>query len=140
MISSPNTLHLKVLMPEGIALDRTVRKVVAEGVSGSFGVLPRHIDFVEPLVPGILSALPAADEAGSELDDEVFVAIDEGLLVKCGRDVLVSVRNAAVGTELGALEQTVRDRFRRVDEREHAMRSALARLEADVVRRFMEVQ
>jgi hypothetical protein len=38
------------------------------------------------------------------------------------------------------LEQTVRERFERVDEREHAMRTALAKLEADVVRRFIENQ
>jgi F-type H+-transporting ATPase subunit epsilon len=126
-------MQLSVLLPERVVLERPARKIVAEGESGSFGLLPRHIDFTESLVPGILSFVDA------DSDEEVFLAVDEGVLVKCGREVLVSVRNAVLGPELGTLEQTVRERFQRVTEHERAMRSALAKLEADVVRRFLEI-
>lgn len=128
-----STMQLSVFLPERIALEQAVKKIVAEGESGSFGILPRHVDYVEALVPGIMSLVGVDDE-------EQFVAIDEGVLVKCGPEVLVSVRDAVIGTELGTLEQTVRERFRQVDDREHAIRSALARLEADVVRRFIEIE
>lgn len=132
MTEPATSMTLRVLLPERVILEREVRKVVAEGEQGSFGLLPRHIDFVAPLVPGILSF-----EAGGE---EMFMAVDEGVLVKCGQEVLVSVRDAVVGPELGVLEATVRDRFQRVDERERAMRSALAKLESEVVRRFIEME
>ena len=127
-------MTLRVLLPEKVVLECEVTKVVAEGTNGSFGLLPRHVDYVEPLVPGILSFVPADDE------DEVFAAVDEGLLVKCGSEVLVSVRNAVVGPELGNLEETVRSRFEHVDEREKAMRTALAKLEAEVVHRFIDME
>lgn len=127
-------MTLRVLLPEKVVLERDVQKVVAEGENGSFGLLPRHVDYVEPLVPGILSFLPV------DGDDEVFVAVDEGALVKCGVEVLASVRNAVVGPELGSLEETVRNRFQRVDERERAMRTALAKLESEVLRRFVEME
>jgi F-type H+-transporting ATPase subunit epsilon len=127
-------MTLRVLLPEKVVLEREVTKVVAEGENGSFGLLPRHVDYVEPLVPGILSFVPIGEE------DEVFAAVDEGVLVKCGSEVLVSVRNAAVGPELGHLEATVRDRFHRVDEREQAMRTALAKLESEVVHRFIDME
>jgi F-type H+-transporting ATPase subunit epsilon len=130
----PTTLTLRVLLPEKVVLEREVQKVVAEGENGSFGLLPRHVDYVEPLVPGILSFVPADGE------DERFAAVDEGVLVKCGSEVLVSVRNAVVGPELGRLEETVRSRFERVDEREQAMRTALAKLESEVVHRFVDVE
>ena len=130
----PTTLTLRVLLPEKVVLEREVQKVVAEGENGSFGLLPRHVDYVEPLVPGILSFVPADGE------DERFAAVDEGVLVKCGSEVLVSVRNAVVGPELGRLEETVRSRFDRVDEREQAMRTALAKLESEVVHRFVDVE
>lgn len=133
MSTPPATMLLHVLRPERVVLERTVQKVVAEGRSGSFGLLPRHIDFVEPLVPGILTYVEPAGAEG-------FVAVDEGVLVKCGTEVLVSVRDAVVGDALGTLEDTVRRRFQRVDEHERAMRSALAKLEADVVRRFIEIE
>ena len=140
MTDNRATMRLQVFMPEHIVLDCAARKVVAEGASGSFGILPRHIDFVEPLVPGILAVVSGASPGPESDADERFVAVDEGVLVKCGRSVFVSVRNAVVGAELGALEQTVRDQFRRIDTREQAMRSALAKLEADVVRRFIEME
>lgn len=130
----PLAMTLRVLLPEKVVLEREVQKVVADGENGSFGLLPRHVDYVEPLVPGILSFVPVNDE------DEVFVAVDEGVLVKCGAEVLVSVRNAVVGPELGSLEETVRDRFERVDKREQAMRTALAKLESEVVHRFIDVE
>ena len=141
-------MTLKVLLPEKVLLSRAVRKVVAEGGGGSFGLLPRHIDFVEPLVPGILSFVEAGDldaeavetEARGAGAREVFMAVDEGVLVKCGSEVLVSVRNAVIGPELGTLEATVRDRFQRVDEFEGAMRTALAKLEAEVMRRFVDLE
>ena len=141
-------MTLKVLLPEKVLLSRAVRKVVAEGAGGSFGLLPRHVDFVEPLVPGILSFVEAGDleaeavetEARSAGATEIFMAVDEGVLVKCGSEVLVSVRNAVIGPELGTLEATVRDQFQRVDAFEGAMRTALAKLEAEVMRRFVDLE
>ena len=128
-----NAIALKILVPEKVLLDRLVRKVVAEGRSGSFGLLPRHADFVELLVPGILAFTPVE----SDEETEVFAAVDEGVLVKCGPEVRVSVRHAVVGPDLGSLEATVRERFQRIDDREEAMRTALAKLESEVVRSFI---
>jgi len=130
-----DSMMLQVLMPEQVLLRRAVRKVVAEGRSGSFGLLPRHVDFVEVLVPGILTFVPV--DAGD--GEEVFVAVDDGLLVKCGSCVRVSVRNAVVGLALGELEATVRDRFEQIDAREETMRTALAKLESEVIRSFIDL-
>ena len=124
-------MTLKILLPERVVLHEPVDKVVAEGANGAFGLLPRHIDFVAPLVPGILSYTQDADEA--------FVAVDEGVLVKCGDEVLVSVRDAVIGPSLESLEETVRTRFEERRDQERVMHSALAKLEAEVVRRFMEL-
>lgn len=134
MADEAPAMRIQIMLPERVLRNARATKVVAEAPNGAFGLLPRHIDFVAPLVPSILSYVDA------ETDEEVFVAVDEGVLVKYGKEVLVSVRNAAVGLELGLLEETVRERFERVDEREQAMRSALAKLESEVVRRFSDTQ
>lgn len=125
-------MNLKILLPEQVLLQETVDKVVAEGDRGSFGLLPRHLDIVSPLVPGIL--------AYTQGDEEVFVAVDEGVLVKCGDQVLVSVRDAVVGPDLGSLDATIRTRFDERREQEKALHSALAKLETEVVRRFTELK
>ena len=125
-------MNLKILVPNEIFLDEPVAKITAEGGNGHFCLLPRHIDFVAALVPGLLSY---EDSDGLER----FIAIDEGTIVKCGPEVLVSTRSAIRGGELGELKQVVEERFRVLDERERMARSAVARLEAGLVRRFMEL-
>lgn len=126
-------MRLKILLPTEVLLEREVTKVTAEAVNGSFCLLPRHIDFVAALVPGLL--IFEAPDAQEE-----FVAVDEGVLVKQGAQVWVSTRHAVHGPELGTLQQTIATRFERLNEREQRVRSALARLEADLVRRFLEFQ
>ncbi len=125
-------MKLKVLVPEQVLVDESADKVVAEAANGSFCLLPRHVDFVAALVPGILTYTSGRAER--------FVATDEGILVKCGEEVLVSVRRAVAGADLGALERTVEEQFRTLDERERQSRQASARLEADLVRRFLELR
>ncbi|MFP4314587.1 MAG: F0F1 ATP synthase subunit epsilon [Desulfovibrionales bacterium] len=106
-------------------------KVVAEGPVGGFGILPQHIDMASPLVPGILSYVTR--ESG-----EQFLAVDFGMLVKQGDEVKISVRSAARG-DLGRLQQAVQRMSQDVDEKEKAVQSAVAKLEANFVRRFLEL-
>lgn len=127
--------HLRVLLPTEILVDRRVAKLVAEGVDGWFGVLPRHADIATALAPGLLTYVEAG-EGGRER----AVAIDAGVLVKLGRDVRVSVRRAVAGGDLEDLRRVVDERFRRLDARERTARSALARLESGVVRRFLDLE
>src|SRR5271167_2682510 len=97
----PTPMNLKVLLPFQIFAEKTgVSRIVAETHEGSFGLLPHRLDCVAALTPGILTYQTAAE-------GEVFVAVDEGVLVKTGPDVLVSVRRATGGTDLGQLRNSV---------------------------------
>jgi F-type H+-transporting ATPase subunit epsilon len=125
-------MSLKILLPDGILLDQTVLKVTAEAENGSFCLLPRHVDFLAALVPGLLSFQDQASQ-------ERFVAIDAGILVKQGSQVLVSTRQAVQGDQIESLRETVQREFRTIDERERTARSAIARLESDLIRRFLEL-
>jgi F-type H+-transporting ATPase subunit epsilon len=117
-------------MPSEVFLHAEVTKVVGEGPQGSFAILPRHVDMTTALVAGIL--IYEIKDGG-----ERFLALDGGILVKKGDEVSIATRMAVKG-ELGALKVTV-DRFTsEVDERERKTRSAVAKLEADFVRRFVE--
>lgn len=128
-----SAMRLRVLLPERVLLERPAAKVVAEGVDGSFGLLPRHVDFVAPLAPGILSYVDGED------GEERFLATGEGILVKRGDEVLVSVRAAVAGRDLGELERSVRRDLASRDQRELSARRAASRLEADIVRRYVEL-
>lgn len=126
-------MKLKVLLPDRVLVDEDAAKVVAEAENGSFCLLPRHVDFVAALTPGILSFV---DERGRE----VFLALDEGVLVKQGHEVLVSTRRGVRGEQLGELRQLVEQQFQVMDEYEVKARSAMAKIEAGFVRRFLDLQ
>lgn len=126
----PARMNLKILLPFKIFAEQTgVVRVVAETRAGSFGLLPHRLDCVAALAPGILVF---ETEAGGE----VCMAVDEGVLVKTGADVLVSVRNAIGGTDLGKLRAAVEQEFLNLDEQEKSVRSVLAKLESGFIHRF----
>lgn len=127
-------MNLKVLLPFQIFAAKTgVTRIVAETPDGSFGLLPHRLDCVAALAPGILSY-------ESETDGEVFVAVDEGVLVKTGPDVLVSVRRAISGTDLDQLREAVEQEFLTLDEHEQSTRTVMAKLETGFLRRFATFQ
>lgn len=125
-------MRLQVLLPNRHLIDVKVQKVSAESGLGSFTLLPRHIDLVTTVVPGLLSYTTMDGE-------EVHLAVDEGILVKREADVFVSVNRAMRGEDLRALQQAVREEFHELDERERKARSVLADLQADLVRYFIEL-
>ncbi|HVU63582.1 MAG TPA: F0F1 ATP synthase subunit epsilon [Phycisphaerales bacterium] len=137
-------MRLRVLLPTRVLLDVKVEKVVAESTNGSFGLEPRHIDFVAALVPGVLSYVPAR-EGGGAAGEERFLATDAGVLVKAGHDVTVAVRDAAGGerggggADLARLREIVEERYRAVDARERKARAAVERIESQFLRWFAKL-
>ncbi|MFW5836377.1 MAG: F0F1 ATP synthase subunit epsilon [Desulfovibrionaceae bacterium] len=125
-------MKLFVYTPAAVMLEETVLKFSAECSAGSFTLLPRHLDLVTDLVPCVASFVV---EGGSE----VFAALDQGVLVKVDDQVSVSVRAGVLGDSLETLADTVRERFRTESEEERKLRSAMADVEAGMVRRFMEI-
>jgi F-type H+-transporting ATPase subunit epsilon len=128
----PTLMHLKVLLPFGVFAEKTgLSRIVAEIREGSFGLLPHRLDCVAALAPGILTY-------ESEDDGEVFLAVDQGVLVKTGMDVLVSVRNAIGGTDLGHLHEAVKREFLTLNDQEQSVRSVMAKMESGLIRRLAE--
>jgi len=125
-------MTLKILLPFRIfAEKKAVSRIVAETRQGAFGLMPQRLDCVAALEPGILIY-----ESNGE--EERYVALDEGVLVKSGQEVLVSVRNAIAGTNLRQLREAVEREFLTLDEQEQSLRSVMAKLESSFVRRFAD--
>ena len=127
-------MNLKILLPTEIFVDRTdVLRIVAETDKGSFGLLPHRLDCAAALLPGIF--IYESAPAGIS-----YVAVDEGVLVKTGMDVLVSVRRAISGTDLNQLHDEVKRQFLKMDKQEQEVRIAVTRMEAAMIGRFAEFQ
>ena len=128
------SMRLRVLLPFAVFLEReAVARVVAESRSGAFGILPRRRDCVAALEPGILTF-------ETREEGEVYVAVDEGVLVKTGDDVRVSVRDALSGKDLAHLREAVEEKFMALTEQEREVRSVMTKLESGLIRRLAEFQ
>jgi len=118
-------MHLKILLPFRVFGDiKNVKRIVMETSKGSFGILPQRLDCAAALVPGIFMY---------ETDSEQYVAIDEGVMIKAGEEVFVSVRNAIRGNSLDDLHQSVETAFMQRDESEKEIRSSMAKMESGFI-------
>jgi len=121
------------LQPTHIEFDQEVSRVSAEGINGSFALLERHIDFATALAPGVLIYTPV--EGG-----EGYLAVNGGTVVKRGAEVFVSTVEAVRGDRLEDMRRAVAERFRELDEHEQRARYALQRMQADFIRKYVELE
>lgn len=127
-------ITLKVLLPFGVFAEKAdVLKVVADTNVGSAGILPHRLDCVAALTPGILFY-------ESESDGQVYIAVDQGILVKVGLTVLISVSNAIAGKDLDQLKQAVESQFFNLNQQEKNVRSLMAKLESGLISRLAGLQ
>ena len=126
-------IDLKILLPGKTFLKREVKKITAEAENGWFCLLPKHVDFTTSLTPGILMLTTSEGK-------DVVLAIDEGILVKYGNEVVISTKNAIEGEDLGELKNRVEEIFIKTDEKEKDAQVALSKLEADFVRSFLNLE
>ena len=127
-------MNLKILLPFGVFAEKAdVLRVVADTTDGSYGLLPHRLDCVAALVPGVLTY--ETKDGGT-----VYVGIDQGVLVKAGDQVTVSVRRAVGGTDLGQLKDAVARDFLKLDEQERNVRTAVAKMESGLMGRLAEFE
>jgi F-type H+-transporting ATPase subunit epsilon len=117
-------MDLKILLPYRIFAEiKNVSSIVAETSEGSFGLLPQRLDCVAAIVPSIFSY-------ETETKSKHYLAVDEGILVKTGSQVMLSVRNAFGSTDLGKLHESVENEYKNLDDSEREIRSAMAKMES----------
>jgi F-type H+-transporting ATPase subunit epsilon len=127
-------VQLKILVPSGVfASVENVERIVVMTPAGSFGLLPHRLDCAAVLSPGLLTYATAAP-------DEVHLAVDAGVLVKTGAEVVVCVRHVIAGANLGRMRQAVQQELMKLDEQESSSRKTLAHLESGLIRAFVELQ
>ena len=125
-------MQLKVLLPSQVFFENDdVERIVAETSEGSLGILPHRRDCVAALAPGILTY---QEKNGSP----AYLAVDEGVLAKVGTRVLVSVRRAVRGADLGQLHDAVKRQFLTLNDQERQVREALHKLESTFAGKLAE--
>jgi F-type H+-transporting ATPase subunit epsilon len=127
-------MNLKILLPFEVFADETrVSRIVADTGAGSLELLEHRLDCAAALVPGILVYQTQASGT-------VYLAVDEGVMVKQGPNVMVSVHQAVGGKDLGQLHDAVQRQFLKLDREQREVRDAIAKLEGGLIGRFAEFQ
>ena len=126
-------LHLEVVTPARVVLEKDVDMVVAPGSEGEFGVLPGHVSFLTGIVPGELrytagsekEALAVATGFAEVFNNKVSILVDAA--ERAGEIDVERARNAMER----AKERLSRDRSEKdidFSRAEAALRRAVARL------------
>ena len=123
-------MHLKILLPTRVFADATRRIADRRGDAARF---VRTAAASARLRGRARAGILIYETPG---DGEVFLAVDEGVLVKTGPDVLVSVRRAVGGTDLGALHKAVEQEFLTLNEQEQSVRSVMDKMEVGFLSRL----
>ncbi|HLS29582.1 MAG TPA: F0F1 ATP synthase subunit epsilon [Flavobacteriaceae bacterium] len=127
-------MNLKILLPYSVFADvKNVKRIVVETTDGSYGILPRRLDCTAALITGILLY-------ETESEGEKYIAVNEGILIKSGTQVLISVRYAIGNAPLGELKAMVKKEMIVLDELEINARSVMAKLETGFLRNFQNLR
>jgi F-type H+-transporting ATPase subunit epsilon len=128
-------VQLKIIVPSGVfASIANVERIVVMTQTGSFGLLPHRMDCVAVLPPGLFAYSTAT------ADESVHLAVDAGMLIKTGANVVLCVRRAIAGADLGQLREAVERELKQLGEKESSDLKTLARLEAGLVRELVRLQ
>ncbi len=123
-------MNLKILIPYRVFIEQlAVKRLVVNTPAGELGILPHRLDCVAALAPGICMYESSSGQ-------ENYIAIDEGIMVKVGESVSLSVRNAIGGLDLGLLKAGVERDFVGHDEQDQQLKDVLTKLESSFLRRF----
>ena len=122
-----------IATPEGILLNTQINKVTFETATGYYTLLPHHVDFVASLTAGITAYVP-------ENETEKYAACHQGIVVKKGDVVTISVQGAVLGPTLSELQDLIKKEFKQNEEKRKELNTAMARLELGIMRGFRQLK
>lgn len=126
-------MDLTVYSPLGTVLKTKIKKVTFETLNGYYTLMPKHIDFVSAMNANIVRYTTVENE-------EKFVACHQGIVVKKGNDVTISVQKAVKSDTLDELQKTILIDFKESEEQRKELNTAMARLEVGLVRGFTQLK
>lgn len=108
-----------------------VTKIQFETKTGNYGILPNRLDFTAAVIPGILYY--------ESSNQDHWIAIDEGIVIKANEDIMVSVHDAVEADTLEELESVIEKEFLLLDKNEQLIRISIAKLEGNYFQRLKEM-
>jgi F-type H+-transporting ATPase subunit epsilon len=125
-------VKLRIITPLTVAVDvDDVASVRADDITGSFGILPGHANFLTSLTISVVSW-----KGGT--GTQHCCAVRRGVLsVTGGREIAIATREAVLGDDLATLDETILARFRADTDVERAERANNTQLQLNAIRQIV---
>jgi F-type H+-transporting ATPase subunit epsilon len=125
-------VKLRIVTPLSVVVEEDdVRSLRAEDDSGSFGILPRHVDFLTSLT---ISVVTWQSHDGARH----YCAVRRGVLsVTGGREIAIATREAVTGDDLATLDETVLAKFHADVEAERTEHVESTKLQLNAIRKLV---
>jgi F-type H+-transporting ATPase subunit epsilon len=127
------SLHLEILVPDGIALETRIVSLRAADASGQFGLWPGAEAFLTLLVPCVLIF---REETGRER----YAAADGGVLIASADRVSIVTREAVTADRLEEVADAAAAMLEARRQRERTARAEFVELEMSLLRELRKVE
>ena len=126
-------MELKVVTPIEVILSCPIQKITIEGIDGFRSLLPKHIDFITALKPGIMTYV-TTDNATK------YLACNQGLFVKCGTQVSISTPWAVISDDLEHLKHHIKQNMAEMEQERKEVGVSMARLEIGLTKGLIQLR
>ncbi len=124
--------RLKIHIPSATVFDEDIDFLRAEDSTGSFGILPRHTDFLTILKPSVV----IIKKKGKEL----YFAVKGGILSFRENTATITTESAIRGDELEKLHKLVREHYFKISQREKMLEETIINMERGFLKRLIELE
>lgn len=125
-------MTLTVYLPFQILIQQPIQKITFESIDGFHTILPKHIDYATALKTGIVRYQDKNGQTG-------YLACDEGILIKKGKNISLSTRLGIKNNNLKELENVIKTDFKKMEETRKESNKTMAQLELTLARGLLQL-
>lgn len=129
-----NVLNLRVYTPEKLFLEKEILKITLNGKEGSFSILPKHVDYISSFDDCIMCYTDTSNKTS-------FLATNQGIITKIGRNIEISTFHVIVGNSLMELKNNINELSKKskdIANKNTEINENLKKMELSILKKIME--
>jgi len=127
-----STFDARIITPKAIKNVKNISFFRAEDKSGSFGILPRHIEFLTILEPAIAIAIIEGKEH--------FYAFNGGVLSFKNNALTITAKEFVQSDKVGELLEIIKSAFSEQEEKERLLSDNMENLQKAFIKKMIEME
>ena len=127
-----STFDARIITPQAVETVKNISFFRAEDRSGSFGILPRHIEFLTILEPSIAIAVIE--------DRETYYAFNSGVLSFKNNVLTITAKEFVQSDNISKLLEMIKHTFKEQEEKERLFRDSIENLQKAFIKKLIEME